>query len=268
MINGKVYIGQTINTLEYRQNQHIREAKLKNRPTVYFHNAINKYGEENFRFEIIDTACTQKELDEKEIYWISYYQSNNKEKGYNLDSGGKSGGVKSEETKRKIGQTTKEKWKNEEIAKRMMEGLRKGTETVKKNKKLFQFQCPVCGKILYESYYQVKNRKHCSLKCAAASGSCKKGLEQSIINIRERNIETKTVIKKFIIDWAMDHKDTVMNCPYNKITTTLQELLDLIYEEYNIKDFRSIYLCLEATSRKDFLKKLKEIIYISEENIC
>ena len=135
LINGKVYIGQTINTLEYRKNQHFREAKSKRRNTVYFHNALNKYGYENFKFEEIDSANTQQELDEKERYWIKYYDSINKNKGYNLDSGGHSGGIKSEETKRKIGETTKIKWANPETAEKMRKGLLKGAETMKRNAK-------------------------------------------------------------------------------------------------------------------------------------
>ena len=90
MVNNKKYIGQTINSLEYRRQQHFRESRNPNRRNYYFHNAINKYGEDNFIFEEIDSACTQKELDEKERYWIKYYNSNNKDYGYNLDSGGRS----------------------------------------------------------------------------------------------------------------------------------------------------------------------------------
>ena len=46
LVNGKIYIGQTINTLEYRKNQHFREARCEKRKNIYFHNALNKYGED------------------------------------------------------------------------------------------------------------------------------------------------------------------------------------------------------------------------------
>lgn len=111
LINNKIYIGQTINSLEYRKQQHYREAKSKNRKSVYFHNALNKYGYDNFIFEKIDEAQTLEELNEKERFWIKFYDSTNKNLGYNLDSGGNSGGKKSEETKRKIGETTKKNGK-------------------------------------------------------------------------------------------------------------------------------------------------------------
>ena len=144
LINNKIYIGQAINTLEYRKNQHFREARCEKKKNNYFHNALNKYGQENFIFEEIDFANSQEELDEKEIYWIDYYNSTNKTIGYNLDSGGKSGGVKSEETKHKIGLTTLEKWKNPETAEKKRQGLLKGAETMKRNAKQYPFTCPIC----------------------------------------------------------------------------------------------------------------------------
>ena len=91
LIDGKVYIGQTIKTLQSRRAQHIRDAMNPKRRNVHFHNAIHKYGVDNFVFEKIDTAETQEELDSKERYWISFYRSNEREFGYNEDSGGKSG---------------------------------------------------------------------------------------------------------------------------------------------------------------------------------
>ena len=39
----------------------------------------------------IQEECKKELLSEKEKYWISYYQSNNREKGYNLTSGGEDG---------------------------------------------------------------------------------------------------------------------------------------------------------------------------------
>lgn len=84
-ITGKVYIGQTTQTLEKRVNNHIKESKTnKNRP---FMSAINKYGKDNFIFEIIDSATDLDELNDKEIYWINYYNSVSPN-GYNITGGG------------------------------------------------------------------------------------------------------------------------------------------------------------------------------------
>jgi hypothetical protein len=50
--------------------------------------AIRKYGKEHFKIEIIEDNILKKNLDEREIYWIAYYKSNNSEFGYNLTKGG------------------------------------------------------------------------------------------------------------------------------------------------------------------------------------
>ena len=83
--NGKIYIGQTIQTLNERKNKHYYKARQKEY-TTHFINALRKYPEEVFIWEIIDEAETQEVLDEKEKYWIAYY--NSVEEGYNTKDGG------------------------------------------------------------------------------------------------------------------------------------------------------------------------------------
>ena len=88
--NNKVYIGQTIRPIEQRFKRHINDA-LNNILDTHFARAIRKYGKENFIIEQIDTAQTQEELNQKEQYWIQYYNSVNE--GYNeTDAISKSGG--------------------------------------------------------------------------------------------------------------------------------------------------------------------------------
>ncbi len=82
--SGKVYIGQTKRTIQER-------AKDKNgsgyKQCVIFYAAIKKYGFENFKVDIIE-ECENSLLNEKEKYWIMYYDSTNREKGYNIQEGG------------------------------------------------------------------------------------------------------------------------------------------------------------------------------------
>lgn len=104
IINGKVYIGQTITSLENRKGQHERSYKYKHSKEFIFARAIKKYGTGNFKWEIIDTAITQEELNLKEIYWIQQLNSLvDFGEGYNCSAGG-FGGAHSENTKMKIGQ--------------------------------------------------------------------------------------------------------------------------------------------------------------------
>lgn len=193
----------------------------------------------------------------------------NKDKGYNLDSGGRSGGIKSEETKHKIGLTTLEKWKDPETADKMRQGLLKGAETMKRNAKKHPFICPVCNNTYYYEKNMAENKKYCSNVCAAKAGSWKLGVENSAKANHERNVKRKKIIKNDIIDWVLNNEEVILNCPYNKIETTLHELKNILLEKYNIKDIRSIYICFDnVKNKKMLLDRLKEIVYISKENVC
>lgn len=88
--NNKVYIGQTIRPIKDRFNRHMNDA-LHNIIDTHFARAIRKYGKENFAIEEIDSANTQEELNQKERYWIQYY--NSVKNGYNeTDAISKCGG--------------------------------------------------------------------------------------------------------------------------------------------------------------------------------
>jgi group I intron endonuclease len=89
LINGKIYIGQTIKKLSRRRIFHEVTA-LKNRG-YYLHSAIRKYGKENFRWEIIESCSSKKLLDFKETFYIKFFNSMNSSFGYNLKSGGSNG---------------------------------------------------------------------------------------------------------------------------------------------------------------------------------
>lgn len=81
--NGKKYIGITSiaphrrweNGSGYAYNEH-------------FHRAIQKYGWENIRHEILFDDLTREEAEQKEIELISLHKSNISEFGYNHSTGG------------------------------------------------------------------------------------------------------------------------------------------------------------------------------------
>jgi len=86
-INNKKYIGQTTRTLESRVAEHFKNCKYDYLQYKVLYQAINKYGKENFISYELDEADTQEELDEKESYWIKYFDSYRKG-GYNMTVGG------------------------------------------------------------------------------------------------------------------------------------------------------------------------------------
>jgi len=120
--NNKVYIGQTIKSLNKRSKEHWSDTKDENRH-AYFHKALLKHGKDNFTWEIIEECCSQEQLDNREIYWIEYYKATDKEFGYNLSKGGQAG--------KGIGQETLSNlWKTEEFREKMKEATRKGSRKI------------------------------------------------------------------------------------------------------------------------------------------
>lgn len=84
-VNNKVYIGQTHFTIEHRFKQHIKNYNIEHRKQPLYM-AFDKYGIDNFYVEALEEVECDK-LDEREIYWIAYYDSF--KNGYNATLGGK-----------------------------------------------------------------------------------------------------------------------------------------------------------------------------------
>ena len=85
IINNKSYIGQTTLSIEHRWKEHLEclhKPECIDRP---LYRAFVKYGIENFKIEQIE-ECSDEELNEREIFWIEYYDTFNS--GYNLTIGG------------------------------------------------------------------------------------------------------------------------------------------------------------------------------------
>lgn len=83
ILNGKVYIGQTIRTLEERWISHLS----KHSRCRAIKSAIDKHGAENFIIEQIDTARDLTDLNKKEEFWVDKLNTLSPS-GYNLKTGG------------------------------------------------------------------------------------------------------------------------------------------------------------------------------------
>lgn len=128
-VNNKSYIGQTGYTLEFRRKVHLDNSK-SGRDNLYFYNAIRKYGEDNFVWQVLCKCSTKQELVKMEMYYIRYY-STVIPNGYNLTFGGEGnlGWKPSEETRLKWSKMNKgrnkgktwEEMYGEEKAKKMKE---------------------------------------------------------------------------------------------------------------------------------------------------
>lgn len=126
-LNGKKYIGKTVEKITRRFNRHKYKAKSNDRN--HLHNAINKYGEENFVIYEIDKAENEQELNEKEMLWIKKYDTKNN--GYNETDGGEgsSGRILSENTRKKISVSLSKKLEeNSDYKEKISIATKKGME--------------------------------------------------------------------------------------------------------------------------------------------
>lgn len=100
--NGKCYIGSSKN-LKKRLNGHRRSLTKCDHHSILLQRSWNKYGEENFEFEIIE-ECSIDVLLEREQHWMDETKCYDKKFGYNiLPNAGSSVGRKvSEKTKKKL----------------------------------------------------------------------------------------------------------------------------------------------------------------------
>lgn len=95
LINNRIYIGKRKGNFD---TNYLGSGR-------YILNAINKYGKENFKVEVIEWCVDLDDQNQKEIYWISHYR-NLEVPMYNISNGGDGGDVYS-----KLSDEDKLKWR-------------------------------------------------------------------------------------------------------------------------------------------------------------
>lgn len=195
--------------------------------------------------------------------WITSDQTT-MNKSFSGKRNGHYGMKHSVETKRKIGEKTKERIaKNPEP---YLEGLRKGSEKVKELYTGVERtprdlrQCPYCS-----GFFRIiitSSKKYCSTDCLIKH-NYEKGREATVRNASE----IRKKIKVFMEKWCLENQELVLTTPYNKITTNLRPLFDEIEKRYHIKDMRIITKSVfgKDKGRKELLRYLKN--YISDQNM-
>lgn len=251
-INNKKYIGQT-KDLHKRMKYH-RHDKDRGRFQSPLYDEVNAYGEEYFDVTEIETVSDDI-ADERERYWIRNYNTMYP-KGYNLTSGGEIGKEYTSVTKSRIGEKTKERWNDPEIARRMKEGLRKTGLSQKGKIKTPREtrKCILCNEEFVEMITSPK--VYCNIQCSG-----KVAIERATEVYVEKRNNIHTEIKEDIEGWALENKQLITDAKFNKIKPTLQPILEVIEDRYDVKDIRVISKAVcETESRKDLLKHLKEIV--------
>lgn len=135
-VTGKIYVGQK------KSDRFLQERYLGS--GVILKSKISHYGKENFSVEMLDTAETFNELNEKEIYWIDKLDATNPDIGYNISKGGEvplgiiawnKGLTKETDSRLIVSDATKQKH-SESLKKAYSDGRRKNQFTDEVRKKM------------------------------------------------------------------------------------------------------------------------------------
>ncbi len=93
LVNGKFYIGSSYN-INNRWNNHKACLRTNNHPSKYLQRAYNKYGKDNFIYEVLEN-CSENNLIQREQYWMDFHKIYLRENGYNISpTAGKTTGYK------------------------------------------------------------------------------------------------------------------------------------------------------------------------------
>jgi group I intron endonuclease len=123
-LDGKFYIGSTNNLIK-RYYTHIHDIRSNRNTCVKLIRAVNKYGEQNFKFEII-CECSTNDILKTEQEYI-----NNLEPYYNIAkiAGSNLGIKRTEEVKFKKSISQKKNWENDNYRSKHLENLSKNWKT-------------------------------------------------------------------------------------------------------------------------------------------
>ena len=243
-INNKKYIGQTINSLSIRAKNNGQGYSTQ----FKFGKAIKKYGWENFTPEILETIIEttldslHKKLNEREYFWINYY--NSYKNGYNGDLGG-SHKVVSEQTKEKLRLANTGKKVLPEVGEKISKTL-KGKKRADTTKYKLAAQKRKGIPLTKETIDKIKRTK-------ALNHSRPDYIPPQ--TGKKLSVETKEKISKARINWAKTH-----NC-YNK-GAKLQKIMevDLLLEKLD-KMCKNI---VTTNSTNDKISLLKEYLEDSD----
>lgn len=141
MVNKMIYIGQTSKDPNIRWSTHKSTIKCGRGCCPILKNAVNKYGIDNFKFEVL-IICFDEDLCKYEKEYIKRYNTVTPY-GYNANEGGQVGGMfkgkhHSEETKKILSEKSKKLYENNEARKRHGELVKDALQKSEKWKKAIQ----------------------------------------------------------------------------------------------------------------------------------
>lgn len=239
LINGKSYIGQSVN-IKSRWRQHKTTAFNSSSSSYNYplYQAIRKYGLENFNFSIIE-QCDISSLNERETYWIQKYNSFNN--GYNQNEGGSNAGhfIKlSKEKVLEIIEVLKTSKENSEtigaqfgVSGRTIRSINTGEQSPQEGIS-YPIRDTLCSKNKYFCTLCDKEISNTSKYCS----DCYKKIQSDLINCPSRDELLKDIYFNGFQNVAKEYNHSIKLiktwCKNLGLPTTRKEL-NLIYEQEN-----------------------------------
>lgn len=106
LMNNKYYIGQSVDILRRWRREKYDLNCEESAWNVHLQRSWRQYGEENFEFQIVE-LCQPEQLDEREMHWITLYDSYNNGYNQSLGGGGVNGWKHTSESKAKISESNR-----------------------------------------------------------------------------------------------------------------------------------------------------------------
>jgi len=82
IVDNKIYVGESIN-INSRLYNHLRMLKNNKHSNTHLQNSYNLYGENNFKFEILE-ECNKELNKSQENYWCNMLNTHDRNYGFNL----------------------------------------------------------------------------------------------------------------------------------------------------------------------------------------
>jgi group I intron endonuclease len=206
-INTKVYVGQTTVSIKLRFQNHLSAAR--HGLDYVIGKAIRKYGEEHFYVELLE-ECLVTELNDREKYWIKFFNSTNYKCGYNMSIGGNATYVKKEVNKEQIISLFNSGMPAYKIAKLLHLGVPRVTDVLKNSnikyglalQKLSEDKNKTICKLYLEGYGTMDICR----KFSVSKSTVRKLLISNNIRLRPKQ-ETNKLRRKLLASKKMSHEN-------------------------------------------------------------